>query len=175
SSDLAVISLGLVLAAEGRWPSVPDDGALVLGVDVARYGDDESVIQPRRGPKAYEARVRQGMDLVQLAGVVRQTARELRRPNERARVNIDGHGVGGGLVDLLSEDGDIEVRGINVAERATTEGYHLLRDQLWFACADWLKEGGAILEDPKLHSELVAPTYKFDAQGRQKVESKDEI
>lgn len=174
-ADNAVISLGLVLAAEGRWSSVPDDGTLVLGVDVARYGDDESAIQPRRGRKAYEARVRQGMDIVQLAGVVRQTARELRRPNERVRVNIDEIGVGGGLVDILSEDGDIEVRGINVAERATTEGYHLLRDQLWFACRDWLKEGGAIPEDPKLHSELVAPTYKFDAQGRQKVESKDEI
>lgn len=174
-ADNAVIALGLVLASEERWPSATDDRTLTLGVDVARFGDDESVVQPRRGLKAFEARARQGMDIVQLAGLVRQVARELRDGHETVRVNIDEIGVGGGLVDILQQDGDLEVHGINVAERATAEGYHLLRDQLWFACADWLKEGGAIPEDPKLHSELVAPTYKFDVQGRQKVESKDEI
>jgi phage terminase large subunit len=175
-ADNAVIALGLVLAAEQRWRSLPDpEDTLVLGVDVARFGDDESVIQPRRGLKAFEPKFRQGMDIVQLAGLVRQVAREMRSGRETVRVNIDEIGVGGGLVDILQQDGDLDVNGINVAERATADGYALLRDQLWFGCADWLKEGGAIPEDPKLHSELVAPTYKFDAQGRQKVESKDDI
>jgi hypothetical protein len=55
------------------------------------------------------------------------------------------------------------------------DDFPLLRDQLWFGLTDWLKEGGALPEDNKLSAELVAPKYRFDAQRRRKVESKDEI
>jgi hypothetical protein len=79
-------------------------------------------------------------------------------------------------VDILRrERGELDVVPVNVAEAATSEGYHRLRDQLWFGLLDWLKEGGAIPDDPKLFSELVAPTYFFDARGRQEVEEKDAI
>lgn len=176
-ADNAVVQLGLVLEAEKRWKHAPEDGELYIGVDVARFGDDESVIQPRRGTKALPPVTLQGMDTVQVAGKVRQVLRDLRRQGERPRINIDVIGVGAGVVDQLQNDEDLsaDVFGINVAESATSDGYHLLRDQLWFGIADWLKEGGAIPEDPKLHSELVAPVYRFDVQGRRKVESKDDI
>jgi phage terminase large subunit len=173
-ADNAIISLGLVHAAQER--EAPEDGPLELGVDVARFGDDESVIQPRRGLHAMPATVVQGMDLMQLAGKVRQTVDALLRPNETPKIKIDEIGVGGGLVDILrSQHPRWTIIGINVASRATSDGFAKLRDQLWFGCRDWLKEGGSIPDDPKLFSELVAPTYSFDAQGRHKVESKDEI
>jgi phage terminase large subunit len=173
-ADNAVIPLALAQAAQER--EAPEDGPLVIGVDVARFGDDESVIQPRRGSKAWPAIVVHGMDTVQLAGKVRQTVDELTRPGERPKLNIDEIGVGGGLVDVLKDrHPGWDVCGVNVAERATSDGFSKLRDQLWFSCRDWLKEGGSIPDDPKLFSELVAPTYSFDTQGRQKVESKDDI
>ena len=53
--------------------------------------------------------------------------------------------------------------------------YVLLRDEIWFALADWLKAGGVFPPDAKLEAELVAPTYKFDPRLRLKVESKDDI
>jgi phage terminase large subunit len=173
-ADNAVIPLALAQAAQER--EAPEDGPLVIGVDVARFGDDESVIQPRRGSKSWPAIVVHGMDTVQLAGKVRQTVDELTRPGERPKLNIDEIGVGGGLVDVLKDrHPGWDVCGVNVAERATSDGFSKLRDQLWFSCRDWLKEGGSIPDDPKLFSELVAPTYSFDTQGRQKVESKDDI
>ncbi len=175
-ADNAVIPLALVQAAQAR--EAPAGGDLVLGVDVARFGDDESVIQPRRGYRAFDAIATSGLDLVQLAGKVLDVARTYRRDaREAVTVNVDEIGVGGGLVDLLraNHSAELQVTGVNVAERATSEGFARLRDQVWFSCREWLKEGGAIPDDPKLFSELVAPTYSFDAQGRQRVESKDEI
>jgi len=63
--------------------------------------------------------------------------------------------------------------GVNVATSATVEEYSLLRDQLWFGLQKWLKDGGAILSDPKLEAEFVAPTYAFDLRGRIRVEPKE--
>lgn len=174
-AENAVVPLSAAQAAQERKTD-PGTAKLVLGVDVARFGDDESVIQPRRGQHAPDATAIQGMDLMQLAGRVGAVVDELRIGTEPVRVQIDEIGVGAGLVDILkSQRPDLQVVGVNVAEKATAEGYSKLRDQLWFGCSDWLKEGGSISDDPKLFSELVAPTYSFDAQGRRKVESKDDI
>jgi hypothetical protein len=45
----------------------------------------------------------------------------------------------------------------------------------WRLTAGTGREGGCIPDDPELVSELAAPIYKFDAQGRRQVESKDEL
>lgn len=174
-AENAVIPMALAQAAEKRLGD--EDGPLHIGVDVARFGDDDSVIQPRRGHRAYDPIIVSGADTVAVVGKVASVARELRRSGERVFVKVDEIGVGAGVVDLLrSQHGaDLTIIAVNVAEKATAEGFAKLRDQLWFACRDWLQEGGSIGEDPRLFSELVAPTYSFDAQGRQKVESKDEI
>jgi phage terminase large subunit len=172
----AVIYLGLVEVAANRYELVPESGRLELGVDVARYGDDETVIYPRRGYKALPAEVMQGKDEVYVAGSVLEKVRELRRSGERAKVKVDVIGPGGGVASILKQHrDDVEVLEVNVASNATAEGYHRLRDQLWFACRDWLQEGGALPEDPKLEAELVAPVYDFDTQGRYRVSSKDDI
>jgi phage terminase large subunit len=174
--DNAVIPLENVQDAVRRWAETAAEGLLHIGVDVARYGDDESVVQPRRGKKALEPHVFQGLDNVDLAGQVLRIVRALRHPGEKPRVKIDVVGNGSGVVDILRrERNELEVIPINVAEAATAEGFHRLRDQLWFGCGDWLKEGGAIPDDPKLFSELVAPTYFFDARGRQEVEEKEAV
>ena len=174
--DSAVIPFEAVQAAVLRWALTPADGLLHIGVDVARFGDDESVVQPRRGKKALEPFVFRGLDNVDLAGRVLRIARDLRNPGEKPRVKIDVVGNGSGVVDILKrQKNEIEVVPVNVAEAATAEGYHRLRDQLWFGCGDWLREGGAIPDDPKLFSELVAPTYFFDARGRQEVEEKEAV
>jgi len=177
--DNAVIPIGLVNAAQKRYAETPADGRLHLGVDVARFGDDETVIRPRRGDKALEPRVIHGADNVDVAGAALELARALRRPPHYGEpeipvVKIDEIGNGSGVVDVLSRSQEVETIGVNVAESATTEGMHRLRDQLWFGLRDWLQTG-AIEDDPKLLSELVAPTYGFDVRGRAQVESKDEI
>lgn len=174
--DNAVVAIALVNAAQKRYHETTPSGRLHFGVDVARFGDDETVIRPRRGLKALPPKILQGYDNVDVAGEVLKLARELRNgTSEKPLVKIDEIGNGSGVVDVLSRSEELEVRGVNVAENATAEGFHRMRDQLWFAIAAWLREGGAVEDDPRLLSELVAPTYGFDAQGRAQVESKDEI
>jgi hypothetical protein len=174
-----VIPLYLVDEAEQRWEDTPAEGRLHLGVDVARFGDDDSVAIPRRGYKALEVVSWHGLNEQQLAAQVIQVVRRHRSPREpKAAVKVDAcGGIGVRVVGYLhAYQDEIEVIPVNVSERARLPGeFPLLRDQLWFALRDWLKEGGAIPEDAKLAAELVAPRFEFDNRQRRKVESKDEL
>lgn len=174
--DNSVIALIDVEAAKERWDETKPDGVLHIGVDVARFGDDESVIWPVRGFYAFEPIVAQGQDTVAIAGLVMQVARNLRKGDEKPVVKVDVIGVGAGVADQLRQFGsEIVLVEVNVASAATVKGYPLLRDQIWFGLGAWLHAGGAIPADSKLDGELLAPKYRFDLQGRQKVESKDEM
>jgi len=169
-----VIPLYLVDEAEQRWEDTPAEGRLHLGVDVARFGDDDSVAIPRRGYKALEVVSWHGLNEQQLAAQVIQVVRRHRSPREpKAAVKVDAcGGIGVRVVGYLhAYQDEIEVIPVNVSERARLPGeFPLLRDQLWFALRDWLKEGGAIPEDAKLAAELVAPRFEFDNRQRRKVD-----
>lgn len=203
-----VIPVHLIEAARKRWDELPknDNGepdithpevaALVgnavldVGVDVARFGDDDSVIWPRRGKVAFIPRVVHGQDTQAVAGHALAAARDHRRYGERPRLKVDGIGVGGGVVDAARANAgtvagtgalagrtlsDVEVLDVNVASAATADGFARLRDQIWFAVRDWLEEGGCLPPDDEAEAELADARYSFDASGRQKVEPKDEM
>lgn len=173
--DNSVISLDLLHDALERWHATPDSGDLVIGVDVARFGDDESVIQPVRGLKSYAPRVVHGLDTVDVAGKVIETARTHRRGGERVTVNVDTIGIGAGVADTLRRHDWLTVCDVNVANPARNDQEYVnLRAELWFAVRDWLRAGG-LHEDSKLEGELVSPTYNFDARGRYRLESKDDL
>jgi len=174
----AVVGTALVDAAVERWPTMSDEGALVLGLDVARFGDDDSVIAPRRGQRVGELLVEHGKSTDQIAGWARDTALALRVKDERVTINVDTIGVGGGVADTLrTYDLDwLQVVDVNSSEAASDpEQFHNRRSEMAFAVKDFLAEGGAIPRDGKLEGELVAPTYDFDPRGRRRVESKDDI
>ena len=159
----------------------PKDGALELGVDVARFGDDATVIRPRRGRYLLPYRTIQGFDSQAVAGAVIAMAKELRRGDERVLVKVDGIGYGAGVVDALRRDEFrpyVEVIDVNVAKVSDDpERWPNLRSQLWFAIIEFFQSGGALHdakgdEDGKLDAELLTPTYKVDPQGRHVVEPK---
>ena len=179
-----IIGLHLVEAARSRGAA--EDGRLRLGVDVARFGDDESVIQPIRGDLALAAISERKQDGVQIAGRVMEWLEHYRERTSYTLpvdAKVDEIGVGASVVDHLKHSArarglGIRVIPVNVATAATSspsEGpaFAKLRDQIWFATRDWLAGGGAIPDDPKLEAELVAATYGFDAQGRYKVQSQE--
>lgn len=162
----------------------PDDGPLEIGVDVARFGDDRTVIQPRRGRFLLPYVAVNGFDTQEVAGAVLRVVKALRHGAERAHVKVDVIGYGAGACDALRRDENREfvtVLDVNVSCRADDPEKHPnLRSQLWFGIADFLKEGGALHsavgeEDGKLDAELLTPTYKIDPQGRQVVEPKADI
>ena len=187
-SENTVIGLGLVEAARLRYDAQehPPTGAFTLGVDVARFGDDTTVLQPLFGLRPGAPATFAKQDNVEVAGHVMDFVQLLRQEHDypvaagAVRVKIDDLGNGGGVTDHLrhserAQSLGIEVMPVTVSEAATADGYSKLRDQLWFALRDWLRDGGQLLPDSRLEGELLAPKYSFDTQGRAKVEKKEEI
>lgn len=177
----AVIGVGLVEEARKRGEEAAEPhwsvARLHLGVDVARFGDDESVVLPRRGTWSGKARVVSGFDTVEVSGLVLDMARDLVQAGETVKpiVKVDGIGVGGGVVDILRQSDAVDVVDVNVAEVSDDpERYPNLRSQLWFGLADWLKTA-SIANDDRMAGEMTMPTYSFDERGRRKVIGKKEM
>lgn len=185
----AVFSLLAITDAIARWREGEDPSPmemrperLVVGVDPARFGDDQSAIVARRGRRVLRLVSVGGKDTVQVAGLVRALVNELSTPWERSGhspepiVNVDTIGVGAGVADQLRATvPGIIVQDINVALPADEdELYPNLRSQLWFGAAEWIRNG-QLPDDPRLRADLLAPKYRFDVRGRQAVESKDDM
>lgn len=164
---------------------------LVIGCDVARYGEDYTAIVVRLGPVALHFEQHNGWNGAQIVGRLKQLCREwanvasnLRDPNaerlkaERVPVYIDDDGLGGmGVVD---HHGGFAFRGVSAAKLARDQDtYHRMRDELWHNTANRAKRGDLDLSRlPKdvlqrLQGQALAPTYGLTPDGRLQVESKD--
>lgn len=168
---------GIARVDPASLPAVPDfatsgDGEVVLSVDVARYGSDQSVILRRRGSLVEEIQTFNGMDTMELAGWVAAAIREF----QPAQTCIDEVGVGAGVVDRLREQG-YGVRGVNVAHTARQKGvFSNLRAEGYWKLRDLFTAGDiAIPQDQRLLGELAALRYSFDSLGRILLESKEDM
>lgn len=177
----SVIPLALIEGAQEAWSSVDpttEEGELRIGLDVARSGDDESVIQPVRGRFAHANTALRNQTGPSLGAAALDTAQRLRRGAETITINVDIIGVGASAYDWLTEHAPehVNVRAVNVASKATTERHAKLRDQLAFGLREWLEDGGVIPPGAdEVRSDAVALTYSFDTRGKYKVTSKDEL
>jgi hypothetical protein len=176
ADDDAVIPIELARAAVDRDVSLSASEPIIWGLDVARFGGDNSALCIRQGNTVFEIRTFKSMDLMQLCGAVKNLyddATAIEKPQE---ILVDVIGLGSGVVDRLSEL-NLPVRGINVAESpATGKNYLNLRAELWFAIKDWLAQRDCRLPyDDELVSELVAPSYKYTSTGKIKIESKEDM
>lgn len=190
----SVIGLGQIETARKLWGDVEPTGALELGVDVARFGDDDSVVCGRRGLVGYSpAWIEQkygfkawanGYDSKEVAGLTIAVMRAMRSGLEPVTIKIDAAGGYGGAVadELRSQkeegflDDCVSIVEVQVANASREpENYPQLRDELWFNGRAWLAEGGTFSPDPRLETELVAPTYTMTRKGQMKVASKDEM
>ena len=176
SEDDTVIPMGLIRAAIDRDVSLTASAPVIWGLDVARFGGDNSALCVRQGNTVFEITSFSSMDLMQLCGVIKNRYDEatvLDRPQE---ILVDVIGIGAGVVDRLREQ-NLPVRGINVSESSSAKKNYLnLRAELWFAIKDWLAQRDCRLPiDDELASELAAPLYKYTSTGKIKIESKDEM
>ena len=143
---------------------------VVLGVDVARYGDDSCVITRRQGLVAYEPKVFRDVDNMTFASYLMH---EIDKHHPDA-VFVDA-GRGEGVIDRCRQMG-YDITEVNFGSRAQNpEKYINKRVEMWDEMHEWIKSGGAIPNVPELKSELVVPEYSFDAANRMKLSSKDEI
>lgn len=171
--DTLIPLLWIELAME-RWEETPEDKPVQLGVDVAAFGSDKTVIAVRKGKKLSALNVYSQKNTRETAGLVLQYARE----NDTRKIAVDEIGVGRGVVDSLEEDGYYGV-GVNVAERSRDpERYHNLRAELWYSFREMLdpdREPIALPPDDELLSELASVKYKVDSRGAIQIESKEDM
>lgn len=141
-----------------------------LGVDVARFGDDRSVVFPRQGLMSFKPAVLRNMRTTDIAAVVAKAQRDWHA--ELTFVDDTGHW-GHGVIDNLLTAG-LPCMGINVAERALDRRYKNRRAEMWLAMADWVRAGGKLPNIDDLVGELTEPTYTFIG-GQFVLEDKDLI
>ncbi|KPL08938.1 hypothetical protein AMJ85_07490, partial [candidate division BRC1 bacterium SM23_51] len=155
------------------------EGKRVLGVDVARYGDDDSVLCHKVGNAITELEYFHGLSLERLAAVVR--SRIIDGPIDARNVLIDAVGLGAGVVDILRSQGFRVTEVISGAKAIETRGdtfrFNNLRSQMWWTLREQLRLGQLCFEidDPRLREDLTAPRYTVTGDRVVKVESKDEI
>ena len=166
-------------AATEEASSQPSD-ALVIGVDVARYGANETVIFFRKGRDARTippVRLR-GASVVQVASRVAELCSQFRID----AVFVDGGGVGGGVVDniraLHIHCFDIQFGGkpeaLGFAWGSEGERYANKRAEMWGSMRQWLKSG-AIPYDADLKAQLVGPTYTYNLKNEILLEKKEDM
>src|SRR3990167_9267842 len=108
-----------------------------MGVDIARYGDDRSIIVIRQGEKVTRKETMQKEDLMFVTGKVLSIAKEEIIKPENIFVDVIGYGAG--VVDRLKEQGWY-VGAVNVAETAeNNEKYANIRAEMYFKLKEWLK------------------------------------
>lgn len=153
---------------------------LVLGVDVARYGDNESVIYIRKGRdgRTHPPIRMRGLDVPTVAARVAETFHTLAAD----AVFVDGGGVGGGVVDCLRHL-HVPVFDINFGSKPSGIGfatgdegtrYANKRAEMWGSMRAWLR-GGAIPDLAELRAQLVGPTYTINLQNSILLERKEDM
>lgn len=166
------IAMDVVYAAAERELNEDRTAPLLMGVDVARFGDDESVICFRRGRDARSKNSLRfkGVDTMALATHV-ATVIERESPDA---VFVDGGGVGGGVVDRLKQLG-YRVIEVQSGEKANAADKYLnKRVEMWAAMRDWLKTG-CIKDDKGLIEDLIGPEYMITPKGQVKLEAKQDM
>lgn len=141
-----------------------------MGVDVARFGDDRSVVFPRQGLAAFPPRVMRHQRTTDIAATVAQMA--LDKNAERILVDDTGHWGHGVIDNLLASN--MDAIGIQFHGPALDQRYKNRRAEMWMTMAEWVRNGGALPNMPELVGELTTPTYTF-ANGKFQLEDKDQV
>lgn len=189
SDSEGVIPLGWVEAAMTRWRDWKDQGApplpanerWVLGVDVARFGEDQTCIAIRNGHIVTELRQYRKADTMETTGNVVAAM----NPLPRHLAIVDVIGVGGGVVDRLREMKK-PVNAFNSSNSAlgltdsTGEfGFKNLRAAAWWRFRELLdpsRRATVMLPDSELlKGDLTAPRWKVMSGGKIQIESKEDI
>ena len=149
-----------VVAEAMEKTNIPDPGApLLLGVDVARFGSDRSVLAFRKGRDATSIpwQKYKGLDTVQLASRVAEAAQAYKVD----AILVDGNGVGGGVVDNLKawRFNVVEVQA--GSSPSDPDKYRNKRAEMWGLMREWLSIG-TIPSDPELAADLTGPEFSYD-------------
>jgi len=152
---------------------------LIMGVDIARQGEDQTVIRFRQGVDARSVPAMKFRipDLMQVASRVAEQI-NIHKP---AAVFVDATGIGAGVFDRLAQMGYAQVVGVNFggkSDRTTSTDaaalYANKRAEMWGHLKDWCRTG-CLPEDRDLQADLIGVEYGYDAANAILLEKKEDM
>ncbi len=170
-----LISADEVITAQRRHYSELEYAGFpkIIGVDVAQFGDDESVMFKRQGKIAYPPLRMRNLSPLQGGPHVARIATEWSADS----IQIDNSGGwGGAWYEFLTTSGYSYARGVQFGGSAAADGrFANKRAEIMWEMCDWVKDGGALPPVPEMVSGLSSMTYGYDGKGRVLVEEKKQI
>jgi hypothetical protein len=166
-----LISLADIEAAQNRDLEIGEPN--ILGVDVARFGSDKTVINHRQGPVNRIIESFSKVDTMETVGHTKMAWRK----TMATRVHVDVIGVGGGVHDRLNEQ-HVPVVEANASAAAFDPENFINRRAEWYWNLRSAFETGEIDLDPldeDLAAELCDIQWKPNSKGKIQIESKEDI
>ena len=167
---------------------------LHIGCDVARFGDDKTVITPRIAGKIFPFKKYSKKSTMETAGNVILMCKEYMKKYPKLKkcvIKVDDTGVGGGVTDRIREVVAEErlpyiVIPVNNGASATDEYYANLGSQIWGALRDALEENLSHMiqgepvtlempNDAEMIKQLSSRKQKITSKGKIQLESKDDM
>lgn len=143
-----------------------------IGVDVARYGKNETVISLRQGGKVSLLDIIGKSDLMHVVGKIVLRKKEF----NPSKIKVDADGMGGGVVDRLKEL-EIDIEEIHGGAKAyDKEKFANLKAEVHWGFRERLLNGDVDLpDDLKLKAQLTSIEYKIRSSGQLEIVSKEEM
>lgn len=190
----SLISLEVAERAVESIVSIDNSYTLHLGVDVARYGDDKTIIAPRIGGRVLKLQDYSKKDTMETAGNVLRTAKALKDKYPQVNkviIKIDDDGLGAGVTDRLREVNRQQKLGYIIIpvkngakakeddkyNKKITEMWDLMRERLDQNFSNFLQGEEDIIEipnDPTLIKQLSNRKYTVDSNGKLAIEDKQQ-
>ncbi|NQD39982.1 PBSX family phage terminase large subunit [Glutamicibacter halophytocola] len=166
-ADNAIIGRESIMKAMER--EIDPVGAIEVGVDVARMGNDRTVFMKRKGMKKIDEKIYSKLRTDEVADMLE----EFVEFDRSVIIKIDDSGVGGGVTDQMMRRG-YRVVPINFGQSANDpDRYPNMISEGWFYLASIMDEMDIELDNDLL-MELSTRQWKMDSKGRRVVESKVE-
>lgn len=157
-------------------PEIAYQSEPVIGIDVARFGVDETAVVERRGAFVTGVWTKSGMDTIEIVDWVIELLSDRELP-KAILVDVSG-GLGAGVADLLRRRFGPVVLDVNVGVHSfDRERFVLLRDELWWKLREAFEAGQLYIPagHEKLKRQIMSVTYQIDGRQRIRIVSKAEL
>jgi phage terminase large subunit len=159
-------------AMENRKPA-PDQWTWAqkrIGIDVARFGDDRTVLFPRQGLVAFRPAIMRNADTMAIAA--RALNMISKWGSEAEFIDDTGHW-GHGVVDALRA-ARRNTRAVIFSDPDIEPQYYNRRAGNAFRLTEWVRRGGSLPNLPEMKPELTQVQYGYK-DGKMILEDKDQI
>jgi len=146
-------------------------GAKILGLDVAAYGEDSTVLTFRHGSVIVWTQSRDKMEQKDIAGWALSTFHAI----EADAIVVDSIGIGRGVYERLVASGVMTIDGNAGFKADDIDTYHNKRAEMYFRLSEAIKDGLELPKDNTLAQELLATEYEYTEAGRAKIIPKVKI